>query len=196
MIPADFKAEAVVIGASAGAIETLSQILPVLPAGYPLPILIVVHLPPDTESLLSDLFASKCKIEVKEAEDKETIRSGVAYFAPPNYHLLVEADGLLSLSSDEPEIFSRPAINVLFESAADVYGSGLVGIILTGASNDGAHGLKAVCEAGGVALVQDPATAAASLMPEAALEACPKAEVMTAEKIVSILGKIPVQTHH
>jgi two-component system chemotaxis response regulator CheB len=196
MIPADFKAEAVVIGASAGAVEALSQILPALPADYPLPILIVVHVPPDTKSILSDLFASKCKIEVKEAEDKESIRTGVAYFAPPNYHLLVEPEGLLSLSSDEPEIFSRPAINVLFESAADVYGSGLVGIILTGASNDGAHGLKFICEAGGLVLVQDPTTAAASVMPHAALEACPKAEIMKPEEMVTVLSRISVQTFH
>jgi two-component system chemotaxis response regulator CheB len=194
MIPADFKAEAVVMGASAGAVEALSQILPGLTADFPLPILIVVHLPPDTNNILSDLFSAKCKIEVKEAEDKEAIRPAVAYFAPPNYHLLVESEGLLSLSSDEPEMFSRPAINVLFESAADVFGSGLVGIILTGASNDGAHGLKVIGEAGGLALVQESTTAAAPAMPHAAREACPTAQVLKLEEILDVLRGLSGQT--
>jgi two-component system, chemotaxis family, protein-glutamate methylesterase/glutaminase len=185
------KAEAIVIGASAGAIEVLSQILPELPAAYPLPIFIVVHLPAESKSILAELFVPKCQIEVKEAEDKENIRPGVAYFAPPNYHLLVESDGVLSLSSDEPELFSRPAINVLFESAADVYGSGLVGIVLTGANNDGAQGLRAIGETGGVALVQDPGTAMTGFMPGAALEACPSARPMTVEEIVKFLIELP-----
>ena len=196
MIPADFKAEAVVMGASAGALDALSQILPALPADYPLPILIVVHLPPDAKSLISDLFAPKCRIRVKEAEDKEDLRPGVAYLAPPNYHLLVESEGVLSLSSDEPEGFSRPAINVLFESAADVYGSGLVGIILTGASPDGANGLKAICDAGGLAIVQDATTAASQAMPQAAREACPTAQVMELGGIVDVLRQLSVQTPH
>ena len=159
-----------VIGASAGAIHALSQILPVLPESFPLPILVVVHVPADAQSTLAELFVPKCKIRVKEAEDKELIQGGVVYFAPPNYHLLVEANGCLSLSSDEPENFSRPAIDVLFESAADVYGSGLVGIILTGASNDGAHGLKAICEAEGATGpgAGSHEAAVAAVMPEAA----------------------------
>jgi two-component system chemotaxis response regulator CheB len=115
-------AEAVVIGASAGALEALSVILPALPAGYGLPVFVVVHLPPDTRSILADLFQAKCHIPVREAEDKEPIRGGTIYFAPPNYHLLIEADRNVSLSSDEPVLFSRPSIDVLFESAADAYG--------------------------------------------------------------------------
>ena len=190
MTPATFKAEAIVLGASAGAIEALSQILPLMPKGFSLPILIVVHVPPNTKSMLSELFSPNCKIEIKEAEDKEAIRPGVAYFAPPNYHLLVESDGSLSLSSDEPEIFSRPAINVLFESAADVYGSGLVGIVLSGSSQDGAHGLKMICESGGLVLVQDPRTASSTAMPEAALAACPSALVLSPEDIVRTLMEL------
>ncbi|HEX4263546.1 MAG TPA: chemotaxis protein CheB [Verrucomicrobiae bacterium] len=185
-------AEAVVMGASMGAIETLSFILPVLPADYPLPILIVVHLPPDADSLLSELFVAKCRLKVKEAEDKEVVARGTIYFAPANYHLLVESEHVLSLSSDEPELFSRPAINFLFESAADVYGDGLVGIILTGASEDGAHGLRMVGENGGVAVVQDPREAAAPDMPSAALKACPTAHVMTIDEIGTFLARLPV----
>jgi two-component system chemotaxis response regulator CheB len=187
-----FKAEAIVIGASAGAIDALSQILPALPADYALPIFIVVHLPPDAKSVLAELFVPKCEIEIKEAQDKEAIRPGVVYFAPPNYHLLVEADGSLSLSSDEPELFSRPSINVLFESAADVYGEGLVGIVLTGANNDGAHGLQMIHEAGGLVLVQDPASAMTGSMPEAALEACPAARVLTLPEMIKLLIQLPM----
>ena len=151
--------EAVVIGASAGALEALSNLLPALPADYRLPILIVVHLPPDKTSLLAELLRARCAIRVREAEDKEPIEPGVAYFAPPDYHLLVEQDKRLSLSDDEPVLFSRPSIDVLFESAADAYGGGLIGVVLTGANSDGANGLRAVVEAGGVAVVQKPGSA-------------------------------------
>lgn len=181
---------AIVIGASAGAVGALSSILPAFPADYRWPIMIVVHLPPDTDSAMAQLFAAKCRIQVKEAEDKENICAGVAYFAPPNYHLLVELNGMLSLSSDEPELFSRPSINVLFESARDAFGAGLVGVVLTGASNDGAEGLRAVCHAGGLAFVQDPATAEAAAMPKAALAACPGARAMTLQQIAASLVKL------
>ena len=97
---------------------------------------------------------ARCAIRVREAEDKEPIEPGVVYFAPPDYHLLVEQDKRLSLSDDEPVLFSRPSIDVLFESAADAYGGGLIGVVLTGANSDGAKGLKAVVQAGGVAVVQ------------------------------------------
>ena len=109
---------AVVIGASAGAVEALSVILPALPAGYPVPVAVVVHLPPDRPSIMAELFAARCRVAVREAEDKEPLVPGTVYFAPPDYHLLVEAAGHLSLSSEEPVRFSRPSIDVLFESAA------------------------------------------------------------------------------
>ena len=147
--------EAIVIGASAGALDVLSNLLPALPSDYRLPILVVVHLPPDKTSLFAELIRARCAIRVREAEDKEPIEPGVAYFAPPDYHLLVEQDKRLSLSDDEPVLFSRPSIDVLFESAADAYGGGLIGVVLTGANSDGANGLKAVVEAGGVAVVQE-----------------------------------------
>ena len=129
---------AIAIGASAGALDALSIILPTLPPEFPIPVLVVVHLPADKESLLASLLNAKCQIEVREATDKEPIKCGTIYFAPPDYHLLVEAEQSLSLSADEPVNFSRPSIDVLFESAADAYGSHLVGVILTGANNDGA----------------------------------------------------------
>jgi two-component system chemotaxis response regulator CheB len=178
---------AVVLGASAGAIQALLHVLPMLPADYPLPVLIVVHVPPGRRSELTTLFAAKCRLAVVEGEDKAPIASGTIVFAPPDYHMLVEADGTIALSRDEPVFFSRPSIDVLFESAADAYGPGLVGVVLTGANEDGARGLRAVAEAGGVAYVQDPATAYARAMPEAALGACPRAGRLSLDGIVASL---------
>ena len=179
--------EAVVIGASAGAVQALSIVLPALPADYRLPVLVVVHVPPDRRNALAELFQSKCVIRVREAEDKEPIEPGVVYFAPPDYHLLVEDDRSLALSTDEPVLHSRPSIDVLFESAADVFGPALVGVILTGANHDGASGLRALAAAGGVAVVEEPATAFAPAMPEAALAACEAARPMSLDAIASFL---------
>jgi two-component system chemotaxis response regulator CheB len=181
------SAKAIVVGASAGALEALSVILPALPANYRLPVLIVVHVPPDKRSVLVDLFRQKCRIAVQEAEDKEPIRAGNVYFAPADYHLLVEKDGNVSLSSDEPVLYSRPSIDVLFESAADAYGPDLIGVVLTGANEDGAKGMKAIVDAGGTAIVQSPEGAFASAMPRAAIVACSTAEVLSLEKIAARL---------
>ena len=185
----DLPARAAVIGASAGALQALSQILPALPADYPLPILVVVHIPADRRNMLAPLFQDKCRMVVREAEDKEPALPGVIYFAPPDYHLLVEMDGTLSLSSDEEILYSRPSIDVLFESAADAFGPALVGIILTGANHDGAQGLKAIAEAGGAALVEDPSGAYADAMPLAALKTCPAAQAMRLADIADYLMK-------
>jgi two-component system chemotaxis response regulator CheB len=184
--------EAVIIGASAGAMEALMVLLPSLPKDYPLPIMIVVHLPPDKKSLMAELFNARCQMEVREAEDKEPIKNGTIYFAPPDYHLLVEHSKILSLSSEEPVYFSRPAIDVLFETAADAYGKKLIGIILTGGSSDGAKGLKTVINMGGTAIIQQPATAYASAMPEAAREASPEAQILTLEQIAVHLEKVTI----
>jgi two-component system, chemotaxis family, protein-glutamate methylesterase/glutaminase len=182
--------EAIVIGASAGALEALSSLLPGFSAEYRLPILIVVHLPPDRNSVFVDLLRARCSIQVREAQDKEPIEPGVAYFAPPDYHLLVEDDRRLSLSGEEPVLFSRPSIDVLFESAADAYGDGLIGVVLTGASSDGAGGLRAVAEAGGAAIVQSPQDAYAAAMPRAAIAACPQAKVLPLNEIAAYLWEV------
>lgn len=184
------QAEAVVIGASAGALEALSVILPTLPAEFRLPLIVVVHVPPDKRSVLAELFQAKCRIPVREAEDKEPIVGGTIYFAPPDYHLLIEVDKSLSLSSDEPVLFSRPSIDVLFESAADAFGAALIAIILTGANQDGANGMKAVVAAGGVGLVQSPDHAFASTMPDAAIAMSPEVKVMSLEAIAAYLQKV------
>jgi two-component system chemotaxis response regulator CheB len=179
--------QAIVVGGSAGALDALNQILPALPAGFSIPVVLVLHVHPTKPSYLARLLGDRCALTVKEAEDKEPLAPATLYVAPPNYHLLVEPRRCLSLSVDEPVLFSRPAIDVLFESAADVYGPALAGVILTGASSDGACGLRAVHARGGRAFVQDPATAAASIMPAAALLAVPEARVSSIAGLLSEL---------
>ena len=179
--------QAIVMGASAGAVQALSRILPALPADYPIPVLVVVHVPADRSDLLASLFQAKCRVIVKEAEDKEPILPGCVYFGPSDYHLLVEDDRTVSLSADEPVLYSRPSIDVLFDSAADAYGGELVGVILSGANEDGAEGLQAVGAAGGVCLVEDPRTAYAAAMPGAALARCPRAISLSLEGIADYL---------
>ena len=183
----------VVIGTSAGALDALSAVLPPLPADLPVAIAVVVHVPPGRDSMLADLLGDKCAMNVKEAEDKEPLSPGTIYFAPPDYHLLVEDNGLLSLSSDEHVLFSRPSIDVLFESAADAYGSATLGVILTGANTDGAHGVRAIADTNGRVLVQDPAQALAVQMPEAAIKACPEAHVMGLKQISEFIREAVVQ---
>jgi two-component system chemotaxis response regulator CheB len=145
--------------------------------------------PPSSPSLWVELFAPRCSMRVREAEAFEPIERGTVYFAPADYHLLIEADRRCALSVAPPVHFSRPAIDVLFESAADVYGAALIGVVLTGASSDGALGLLAVHAAGGLALIQDPATAEVATMPRAAWAAVPSARVLSlATVLVELLS--------
>lgn len=182
--------EAVVIGASAGALDALSEILPELPRGFPLPIFIVVHLPADKESLMAPLLQSRCQLSVVEAEDKLPIERGAVYLAPPDYHLLIESKQSIALSNEEPVLFSRPSVDVLFTSAAEVYAERLVGVVLTGANSDGAAGVQRIAEVGGVVLVQHPHSAHASAMPQAAIDACPQASVMSLKEIARCLCEV------
>jgi two-component system chemotaxis response regulator CheB len=182
---------AVVIGTSAGGVDALSALLPSLPADGRAAVFVVIHLPRERPSLLADLFAAKCAAPVREAQDKEPVEPGTVYFAPPDYHLLVDAGPQLSLSADELVNFSRPSVDVLFESAADVYGRHLLGLVLTGASHDGAAGLAAVQRAGGRAVVQRPATAQVAIMAEAALRRVPSAASLSLPEIASLLAALP-----
>jgi two-component system, chemotaxis family, protein-glutamate methylesterase/glutaminase len=175
--PGARQVEAVVIGGSAGSVAVLGELLPGLPADFP-PVLIVVHVLPSSPSLLASLFAPACALRVVEAEPGAPIERGCVYFAPADYHLLVEPGHRCALSIEPPVLFSRPAIDVLFDSAADVYKRALVGVVLTGASADGAEGLAAIVRQGGRAIVQDPATAESKVMPSAALAAVPGARVV------------------
>ena len=161
--------EAVVIGASAGGVSALLEILPGLPAGAPLPIVVVVHMMQGRTSQLADVFAQRMAMAVLEAEDKQPVAAGTVYFAPSGYHLSVESERCFSLSCEAPHNFSRPAIDYIMASAADVYGAALAGILLTGANHDGAAGLAAIGAAGGLTVVQDPDEAQVDVMPRAAI---------------------------
>lgn len=186
------RVDAVVIGASAGGIEALTVLLPALPAGLRAPVLVVLHLPRDKPSVLAEIFARKCALPVREAEDKEPIEAGTVYFAPNNYHLLVDDGPQLSLSADDPVHHSRPSINVLFESAAEIYNERLLGIILSGANDDGAAGLAAIHDAGGVTIVQSPPTARAPQMALSALKLRPADCVLPLEEIADMLRTLDV----
>jgi len=161
--------EALVIGASAGAVEALNQLLPEVPEAARIPVVVVVHLPPNRPSLLPEVFAPRCLARVREPEDKEPVAAGSIWFAPSNYHLLIEADRSFAFSTDLPVNFSRPSIDVLFESAADVFREKLCCVVLTGANDDGARGASFVRREGGFVIVQDPQTAEAKPMPTAAI---------------------------
>ena len=169
-VPALNGIEGVVIGASAGGVQALAQLLPAFPRATAAAIFVVLHLPRDRPSLLTEVFSPKCALQVREAQDKEPVAQGTVYFAPPNYHLLVDEGPRLALSADDLVHHSRPSIDVLFESAADVYREHLLGVLLTGANEDGAEGLAAVHDAGGITVVQEPETALASTMVLSAMQ--------------------------
>ena len=181
------KFEAVVVGASAGGIEALSKLLDGIPSGYPLPLIVVQHAHPSQDGTMFEHFNKRCRLAVQEAGDKEAVMEGHVYFAPPDYHLLVERDRTFSLSIDGKVNYSRPSIDVLFESAARVWLGRLVGIILTGANNDGAAGMRLIKEQGGLTIAQDPATAERSEMPQAAIDTGAVDRVLTLEDIGSLL---------
>jgi two-component system chemotaxis response regulator CheB len=188
------RISAIVIGASAGGVDALSTLLPTLPAQATIPVLIVLHLPREKPSLLADIFTPKCALPVREAQDKEPVAPGTIYFSPPDYHLLVDRGPRhvphLALSVDEPVNFSRPAIDVLFESASEVYGECLLGIVLTGGNHDGAAGLAAVAQAGGQTIVQAPHDAQLSYMPEAALARLTPTAVLTLAQIAALFRSL------
>ncbi|MDB5982145.1 MAG: chemotaxis protein CheB [Pseudomonas sp.] len=161
--------DAIVVGASAGGVDALMTLFRGLPLGFALPVIVVLHLPNDRSSRLAEVFRQHLRIPVKEVDDKETIVPGTLYFAAAGYHLSVESDFSLSLSLEERVHFSRPSIDILFESAADAYGPRLAGVLLTGASEDGARGLAWIKDRGGFTVVQDPDSAQVPTMPQAAL---------------------------
>lgn len=180
--------QAIAIGASAGGVQALSVLLPALPRNMRAAVFVVLHLPRDKPSLLVEVFSRKCALEVREAQDKEPVAPGTIYFAPPNYHLLIDAGPQLALSADDVVHHSRPSIDVLFDSAAEIYREHLLGIILTGASEDGAAGLAAVHDAGGLTVVQEPDTAQSSIMILSALERRPHDLVLGLERIAELLS--------
>ena len=185
--------EAVVIGASAGGFEAILAVLEGQPRAYPMPLVAVLHLPENHESRLAELFGYRLDLQVREARDKESLAPGVLYFAPPGYHLLVEADRSFSLSCEERVNFARPSIDVLFETAADAYGKSLAGILLTGANYDGAAGLAGMKLAGALTIVQDPASAEVPTMPEAAIRRTAPGLILPLAEIRSLLHRLGEQ---
>ncbi|MDQ1922147.1 chemotaxis protein CheB [Massilia pseudoviolaceinigra] len=163
------KIDAVVIGASAGGIDALLRILPALPRSFGFSVIVVLHLPDDRDSRLAEVFQQRLAMPVRQADDKMPLEAGTVYFAPPGYHLSIERDLSFSLSQEDPVHFSRPAIDLLMESAADAYGKRLAGILLTGASADGAAGMARIAACGGLTVVQDPLDAEIATMPLAAI---------------------------
>lgn len=181
--------ELVVVGASWGGLQALGTLLEGLPHGFALPLVVAQHRGTDSSTAMVRLLQIRSSLVIREASDKDELRPGCVYLAPPDYHLLVEP-GAVALSTDEAVHFSRPSIDVVFESAADAYGERLVGVILTGANHDGARGLKRIRDAGGVAVVQDPATSERREMPEAAIAAVASAKVLPLEGIAAFLGQM------
>ncbi|WP_114782659.1 chemotaxis protein CheB [Botryobacter ruber] len=182
--------EAVVIGTSAGGLFALSTILEALPATFTLPIVVVQHRSKEERTLLEDVLSQKCEIRIKQADEKEKITPGTVYFAPPDYHLLIEQDRTFSLTSDERVNYSRPSIDVLFETAAYVYKSRLLAIILTGANHDGAAGIKRARKAGGTTIAQNPAEAQYPVMPKAAIDTGCIQKILKLEEIKAFLIKL------
>jgi len=165
------------VGTSWGGLAALRKLLGDLPADFALPVVVVQHRSRDSDQLLTELLQDSTGLIVRELEDKDPLVPGTVYIAPANYHVLID-DGYLSLSLEGPVRFSRPSIDVMFTSAADTYGMGAIGVVLTGANEDGARGLADIANRGGRALVQDPRTAEIPIMPAAAIKAVPKAEVL------------------
>lgn len=176
----------IVVGASWGGLSALSRLIGDLPADFGVPVAVVQHRSRHADNLLASLLQDVTSLRVVDVEDKEPLVSKSVFIAPANYHLLVD-NGHLSLSTDPLVRFSRPSIDVTFLSAADMYPGSTIGVILTGANDDGSRGLRHIVDRGGRALVQDPATAESPVMPQAAYRAVPEAEVVPLEKMAQHL---------
>ena len=183
--------ELVVIGASVGGLEAVGRVLAGLPEGFALPIAVAQHRAPSSaDGDLPSMWQRETALRVCEPEDKTPIAPGTVYVAPADYHLMVETRGQFALSTDAPVLWARPSIDVLFQTAADAYGEGVIGVILTGASHDGSAGLSAIRRRGGCALVQKPSTAECDVMPSAALAATNVNHVLELGEVGRILAAL------
>lgn len=179
--------KAIVIGGSAGSIPVLNKILKAIPHNFPYPIIVCLHRMKNVSEGMLDVFAKASTNQVKEPNDKETIKAGSVYIAPSNYHMLVERDLTFSLSTDILENYSRPAIDVTFESCAKVYKNALIGILLTGANKDGVEGMCSLKKRGGITIVQNPDECMAPYMPQAAIQKKCIDHVLTSDEIIQFL---------
>jgi two-component system, chemotaxis family, protein-glutamate methylesterase/glutaminase len=182
--------EIIVIGGSLGGIEASIQILKNLPSNYPVPIVLVLHRYRDNAGGLVSIFSNALRLKVKEIDEKEEIKNSWVYIAPANYHTLIEKDRVFSLDYSETVNYSRPSIDVTFESASYVYGTKTMGIILTGNNNDGTYGLNKIAQYGGMSIVQDPLEAKASPMPLSALNKVASAKIMKLLEISLLLQSL------
>lgn len=188
--PGEVGYDLVVVGTSWGGLDALRTLVSGLPETFKMAVTLVQHRHKDSDHLLRTLLQERSALEVCEVEDKMPLEQGRIYVAPPDYHTLVEP-GHFSLSTEAPVRFSRPSIDVTFHSAADSYGHRTVGIVLTGANADGSEGLRRISDRGGLAIIQDPATAESTLMPASAMKAVPRARVMTLVEMTKLIASLP-----
>jgi len=182
--------EAIVIGTSSGGMNALKFLFSALPVDFSIPIIIVQHISPRSDNQWIKLLNNNSKLYLKEADEKEKIEHGKVYIAPPNYHLMIERNKTFSLTIDERVNYSRPSIDVLFESAAEAYKNKLIGVILTGSNNDGTKGIKRIKEYGGLTIAQDPETAESAYMPASAIAAIQPDYILALENIIELLIKL------
>ena len=179
----------VVVGASWGGLQALSTLVRGFAANFPLPLVLIQHRSRDSTSAMAELLQDVTKLCVCEVEDKAPVVPGHVHIAPPDYHLLFDG-GFFALSTEAPYRYSRPSIDITFESASSSYAADAIGVVLTGANQDGADGLRRIIARGGTAVVQDPATAESPTMPKAALAAVPTAKVLPVDEIAGYLTKL------
>ncbi|OFX73887.1 MAG: hypothetical protein A2X12_02830 [Bacteroidetes bacterium GWE2_29_8] len=186
-----FEFEAIVIGGSAGSIRIIINLLKALPENYPIPIFLALHRPPDNDAGMKNIFEKISKNNIIEPEMRLNIKCGNIYVAPANYHILIEHRFKINIDSSPLVEFSRPSINVLFSSAADIYKRNLLGVILTGSNNDGASGIVAIKDMGGVTIAQDPSEAFMARMPSAAIKTDKVDYILNSEQITEFLVNLP-----
>ena len=184
--------EAIVIGVSSGGLNAMKILFSLLPADFSMPIIVVQHVGARSENVWIQLLNNHCKVEIKEADEKEKIEKGKIYVAPPNYHLLIEKNKTFSLTVDERVNYARPSIDVLFETASEAYQTHLIGVVLTGANNDGSNGIKCIKERGGLTIVQQPDTAESSYMPASAIATSQPDYILPLEEIIKLLIEIDI----
>ena len=194
-LPSEPRYRLVAVGASRGGVAALTTLVQALPAGMPMPVVIVQHLGAGVKSHLADLLQARTALRVKEADDLEPLEAGVIYVSPPDYHLQVEPQGTLSLSTEAPVHGSRPSVDVLFETASLAFGPALIGVLLTGLGWDGSQGLKAIHDRGGLTIVQDPEEALADAMPRNAIRLQAPDHVAPILAISELLIKLGAVTH-
>ncbi|MDQ2938505.1 MAG: chemotaxis protein CheB [Acidobacteriota bacterium] len=189
--------EIIVVGTSTGGLKALQTVLSGLSAGFSVPIAIVQHRGQGSDSGLCEFLSQSSNLPVSEPEDKEPLLRGHAYLAPRDYHMLIE-NRSFALTTDRPVAYARPSIDVLFESAADEYQERAIGVILTGANHDGTHGLRKIKSRGGLALVEDPVSAACREMPQAAMSQTKVDKVLPLQEIAPYLEKLtnPMTVHY